>query len=71
MTAAQYQALEDIVRYGNPWARVHGQAQHGGWFGVMRVLDREEWARFQNERWLVTDGGFAAMKQYDEKRKTR
>ncbi len=71
MTASQYQALEDIKRSGNPWARVRGQAQHGGWASVIHVIKREGWARLDAHEWSVTDVGEAAMKQYEEKRKTR
>lgn len=71
MTPSQYQALEDIARSGDPWARVKGQAQHGGWAGVIHAIQREGWARRDAHEWSVTEAGKAAMRQYEEKRKKR
>lgn len=67
MTASQFQALEDISRTGNPWARVRGKSQYGGWSGVIHVITREEWAHFSDGRWVVTEAGTAAMKQFEKK----
>lgn len=64
MSPPQRQALEDIRDSGNPWARVHGQAQHGGWYGVMLVIEhRKKWARFDGRRrkWVLTKAGVAAL----------
>jgi hypothetical protein len=64
-TASQRQALEDIERHGDPWARVHGQSQHGGWNGVMCVIKRENWAFFSedSQKWELTEDGKKALKE--------
>lgn len=64
-TVSQMQALEDTIAHGDPWARVFGQAQHGGWSGVMTVLSRNRWVRY-NERTrkhVITKAG---QKVYDD-----
>lgn len=39
ISAPQMQALEDVRDHGDPWRRVRGQSQHGGWSSVMRVIE--------------------------------
>ena len=64
MTPAQLQALEDVERCGDPWARVHGMSQHGGWASVMRILVHERrWIhRVHGEKWALTIDGKAALR---------
>lgn len=65
ISASQRQALEDIERYGDPWARVVGQSQHGGWYRVMLVIvHRRMWARYdgRRKRWVLTAEGRRALK---------
>lgn len=57
MTPSQRQALEDIRTHGDPYRRVRGQSQHGGWHGVMRVILRRRWARHGASRWRLTVAG--------------
>jgi hypothetical protein len=61
MTGAQRQAMEDVERHGDPWHRVLGQAQHGGWHGVMRVLQRKRWITFVRGKWALTRAGKDAL----------
>jgi hypothetical protein len=65
LSQPQRQALEDVERHGNPRARVFGQAQHGGWHSVMRVIERQRWARFdgRKKKWVLTDAGRAALRE--------
>ena len=62
-TRSQLQALEDIEKHSNPYFRVHGQSQHGGWHSVMRVLERNAWTRYHMKagKWVLTDAGRAAL----------
>jgi len=64
LSAPTRQALEDIQRSGDPWARVFGQSQHGGWNAVMSKIRREGWARYDeaSERWELTAEGKKALK---------
>ena len=58
MTKSQLQALEDIRDHGDPWRRVRGQAQHGGWHGVMKVIARKRWAAYNGDYgWTLTAVG--------------
>ena len=67
MTPSQRQALEDVKKHGDPWFRVYGQAQHGGWNGVLRALLRKGFLKFTRGTWVVTEAGRAALKK--EKRR--
>jgi hypothetical protein len=58
-TTSQMQALEDTIVCGDPWARVHGQSMHGGWYGVMAVLRRNKWIRASKDRYVITRAGQA------------
>jgi hypothetical protein len=62
LSVPQIQALEDVERSGNPWARVHGQAQHGGWSALMRFLEhKQKWIVFRRNRYQLTAAGKAAL----------
>lgn len=66
---SQLQALEDVERCGDPWARVFGQSQHGGWNGVMRVVQHERrWIRHTGKRWVLTAAGDVALRAERERR---
>lgn len=68
---SQLQALEDIERHGDPWKRVFGQSQHGGWHRVMLVIEhRAKWAKFDGRRkkWVLTDAGRAILRQANSHR---
>lgn len=56
---SQLQALEDIAAHGDPYYRVQGQAQHGGWASVMNVLQNRLWARYSatRRRWVLMAEG--------------
>ena len=69
LSHAQRQALQDVRRCGDPWARVRGQSQHGGWHSVMRVLVRNGWVRLvrsESGGWVLTDEGAAALDESGE-----
>lgn len=59
LTYPQRQALQDIERCGDPSARVFGQSRHGGWNSVMRSIQRNAWARYDENthKWVLTDLG--------------
>jgi hypothetical protein len=61
-TPSQMQALEDTIAGGDPWGRVFGQSQHGGWHGVMCVLNRNEWIRYdkRKKKYVITSAGRSA-----------
>jgi hypothetical protein len=61
-TRSQMIALEDTINAGDPWARVYGQSMHGGWHGVMSVLQRNKWIRYdeQKKKFVITAAGQAA-----------
>lgn len=64
MTSSQRQALEDVEKHDDPWHRVRGQAQHGGWAGVMQVLvHRKKWIEFVSRKWELTEAGREALKK--------
>jgi hypothetical protein len=67
LTPSQIQALEDTERHGNPWARVHGQSQYGGWHGVMFVLNRNKWIALDEKsgKYKLTDAGRKALRESD------
>lgn len=71
MTPSQFQALEDIERYGDPFVRVHGQSQHGGWFRVMMVINRNGWAESGKRRWTLTTKGRSAMRAHRSKTRSK
>jgi hypothetical protein len=63
---SQLQALEDIERCGDPWARVVGMSKMGGWHRVMLVIEyRAKWARYDGRRkkWGLTAAGESALRQ--------
>lgn len=65
-TPSQIQALEDIERHGNPWYRVRGQSQHGGWQSVVGVIQRAGWA-CSSPSWALTETGREVLKRFGRK----
>ena len=63
VSPSQLQALEDVKRSGDPWARVFGQSRHGGWHQVMQVIHlRKKWICRVGDRWVLTDAGKQVLK---------
>lgn len=70
MTPSQFQAMEDVARTGDPYARVFGQAMHGGWSGVMRVIEfKEKWIQHNGKKWVLTPAGKKALAEARRKMK--
>jgi len=68
MSPSQLQALQDVKRTGNPWQRVFGQSQHGGWNSVMRVLWRMKWIKTDRaDRYVLTEAGRKALKEAERR----
>lgn len=64
MTDHQYQAMEDVDRFGDPHVRVRDR-QAGAWAGVVRVLrTKREWIAFDlsARTWVLTRKGVAALR---------
>ena len=44
----QQRTLEGVRDHGDPWARVHGGAEHGGMFKVMNFLQHKmKWIEWE------------------------
>jgi hypothetical protein len=56
-TQAQLRALGSIEQHGDPWFRVHGMAEHGGFQGTLKVIMRRRWARCVRGKWSLTAAG--------------
>lgn len=60
--------LVSIYRYGNPYARVRGHAQHGGAAGTVASIQRRglaEWRKPEpgsSRVWWLTETGLAAVR---------
>jgi hypothetical protein len=70
-SASQIQALEDVRDHGDPWARVHGQSQHGGWSSVMGVLERKKWVTYAalpngHDGYKLTPAGQAVLEKHKD-----
>jgi hypothetical protein len=64
LSAPTKQALEDIHDSGDPWARVRGRSQHGGWSNVVAKIQKSGWAVYSEPRgrWELTAEGKKVLK---------
>jgi hypothetical protein len=63
-SSPQLQALQDTRDHHDPWCRVRGMSQHGGWYRVMLVLEhRRKWVRYVRQRWELTAEGARVLRQ--------
>jgi hypothetical protein len=67
LSRSQIQALEWTRDYGSPSHGVFGQSQHGGWSGVMAVLNRNKWVIYDEKsgKYKLTDAGRKALRESD------
>lgn len=71
LSPSQLSMLESVRDTGDPWARIFGQAAHGGAAGTIASLQKRALLKHDGTKWALTPEGTAALKVEQLVRKGR